>query len=48
MPPLALRHRGQESCGTAAGDTQGPKGKAVSARLEISDRAGGGRYPWGV
>ncbi len=27
---LALQHRGQESCGIAVSDTQGPKGKALS------------------
>ncbi len=29
---FALQHRGQESCGIAVSDTQGPKGKVVSSR----------------
>ncbi|NLL77288.1 MAG: amidophosphoribosyltransferase [Clostridiales bacterium] len=29
---LALQHRGQESCGIAVSDTQGPKGKVISAK----------------
>lgn len=29
---LALQHRGQESCGIAVSDTNGPKGKVLSAR----------------
>ena len=27
---LALQHRGQESCGIAVSDTNGPKGKVLS------------------
>lgn len=29
---LALQHRGQESCGIAVSDTNGPKGKVISAK----------------
>jgi len=29
---LALQHRGQESCGIAVSDTEGPKGKVISAK----------------
>lgn len=29
---FALQHRGQESCGIAVSDTQGPKGKVLSAK----------------
>lgn len=29
---LALQHRGQESCGIAVSDTQGPKGKVISTK----------------
>ena len=29
---VALQHRGQESCGIAVSDTQGPKGKVLSAK----------------
>ena len=29
---LALQHRGQESCGIAVSDTQGPKGKVLSSK----------------
>lgn len=29
---FALQHRGQESCGIAVSDTQGPKGKVISAK----------------
>ena len=29
---LSLQHRGQESCGIAVSDTNGPKGKILSSR----------------
>lgn len=29
---LALQHRGQESCGIAVSDTNGPKGKVLSSK----------------
>ena len=29
---FALQHRGQESCGIAVSDTNGPKGKVLSAK----------------
>ena len=29
---FALQHRGQESCGIAVSDTEGPKGRVLSAR----------------
>ena len=29
---FALQHRGQESCGIAVSDTEGPKGKVLSAK----------------
>ena len=28
----ALQHRGQESCGIAVSDTEGPKGKVLSSK----------------
>ena len=34
---LALQHRGQESCGIAVSDTQGPKGKVLSSK-DMGDR----------
>ena len=30
---FALQHRGQESCGIAVSDTEGPKGKVLSYRI---------------
>ena len=30
---FALQHRGQESCGIAVSETQGPKGKVSSLRI---------------
>ncbi len=30
MAFFALQHRGQESCGIAVSDTEGPKGKVLS------------------